>query len=283
MGEKIPSKTEALQSLSGDRRSFIRRAGLAATSLATGLGASSVTVSADETGKEALVETVTDTETFEAMEELLEDEHEVEPETDEASVVRRKYDNSGVGLSIPLVGGDDDTPETTLNAAVEHDTVRLATEVDETIHLASQETLSDFENGVYSVGLVDQQTYREQTPEGTATTDQIGTQSHALPYIGFAYNYQGTYDDDYVCDNFESAGALIGALAFLVGNDITGVGVLDDYLIPFVVGAGAGCLAEQFVEDVVGGTLNCNNFLYEVYVAKWWVPIPQKLVVIPTC
>ena len=251
--------------------------------MTAGLGASSVNVSADSPDKEGLAKSVTDTEAFNSLSKLLEKEYGVTVGLTKASVVSRKNDDTSIGLSMPLTTEDGKELDVPLNATVENDTVRLATRVNEEIHLASRETVNDFENGVYTVGLVEEENYLEKARKGTTEIDPIRGQSHALPYIGFAYNYVGTYDDDYVCDNFESAAALIGAVAFLLGNDISGVGVLDDLLVPFVVGAGAGCLTEDFVNDVLAGTLDCSNFLYEVYTAKWWVPIPQQLILIPIC
>ena len=104
------------------------------------------------------------------------------------------------------------------------------------------------------------------------------------------YNHQGTYDDDKICTAIDGLDVFL-AVGALLANDISGVGVLDDVLIPIVGGASATCAIEDNVETFAGNELGCpsNDFEYELWVLKPEFslvaiasPVPQAIV-IPTC
>lgn len=103
--------------------------------------------------------------------------------------------------------------------------------------------------------------------------DDVGTQNHLNDYwvVRYGWNYDATYDEDTVCDIVDGSDALL-AVAALLANDISGVGVVDDYLIPAIALGAAGCTLENLAEEYLSGYLNCDSYtwVYEVYLPAWW-------------
>lgn len=124
---------------------------------------------------------------------------------------------------------------------------------------------------------------------GEVSADAMNSQSSTIPTVSTqadcrfswvpGYYCEGVYDTETIC-------TIIGGVnAFIVGNDATGIGFVDDVLIPFTASAGAACGAEQFAELVVAdwlGGCDSTNWEYELYYSRWWNPGPSP-VVAPRC
>lgn len=115
----------------------------------------------------------------------------------------------------------------------------------------------------------------------SATDDQVRVQS-GCQYGGITPGYKcmGVYDTEEAC-------TVIGAAAVLIpSDDVTGIGVIDDVLLPAVGAGAAGCALEQAIELGITDWLNAcstNNWVWELYTARWWNPVPQQFLAIPRC
>ncbi len=113
-------------------------------------------------------------------------------------------------------------------------------------------------------------------------TDTVTTLSNECHYAGITPGYycNGAYDTEEAC-------TVIGAAAVLIpSDDITGIGVIDDVALPVVEPAAAGCAIEQAVELGITDWLNAcstNNWVWEIYTARWWNPVPQQFLALPRC
>ncbi len=108
------------------------------------------------------------------------------------------------------------------------------------------------------------------------TTDVVANANCRYDIPG--WNCDGVYDSEEICK------VIAFANAFILANDATGIGFVDDILLPATVIAAKGCVAEQFVELVVTDWLNgcsTDNWVYEYYVSAWWNPIGS--VAAPKC
>lgn len=111
----------------------------------------------------------------------------------------------------------------------------------------------------------------------TAKTDGVSVLSNCR-FDPPGWNCQGVYDTEQIC-------TIIGGVnAFILGNDATGIGFIDDILIPITGTAGAACGAEQFAELLIAdwvGACSTDNWVYEFYASAWWNPAGP--VVAPKC
>jgi hypothetical protein len=90
----------------------------------------------------------------------------------------------------------------------------------------------------------------------TAKTDGVSVLSNCR-FDPPGWNCQGVYDTEQIC-------TIIGGVnAFILGNDATGIGFIDDILIPITGTAGAACGAEQFAELLIAdwvGACSTDNW-----------------------
>lgn len=105
------------------------------------------------------------------------------------------------------------------------------------------------------------------------------------------WKYHGTYDEDTVCDILTTSDAFVtigGLITSIIVDDITGVGVLDDALIPVTIaGVATGaavCTLEDIAEEYLSGYLNCpsQKWVYELYVSKFYNST-AKPIIVPIC
>lgn len=151
--------------------------------------------------------------------------------------------------------------------------------------MSSPATLKALDDGLYSAHIAaSPEDFRERTdPLPTqANGGSIGIQSHLSDKIGFAWHYDSTFNEDVICDIFGGVSALIAIGALLV-DDLTGIGVVDDILIPAIGAVAGACAIENLAEEYLSGYLNCESYtwVYEVYLPDWWNPLGP--IIVSTC
>lgn len=101
-------------------------------------------------------------------------------------------------------------------------------------------------------------------------------------YSNITPGYQciGTYDTETAC-------TIIGAAAVLIpADDVTGIGVIDDVLLPVVEPTAAACALEQAIELGIAdwlGVCSTDNWVWELYSTAWWNPVGPAYLAIPKC
>ncbi|MDY6775052.1 MAG: hypothetical protein SV253_03090 [Halobacteria archaeon] len=94
------------------------------------------------------------------------------------------------------------------------------------------------------------------------------------------YDLIGVYETDQACT------VLGGATVFLFADDPTGIGVIDDVLIPGALVADSGCALEQAIELGIAdwaGACNDGEWEWALYQKEWWNPAPWGLIALPIC
>lgn len=156
-------------------------------------------------------------------------------------------------------------------------------------HVSNPTAVERLDDDLFIASAVDPERLNSALPSELTETDETGgddvsIQSHLNQYwvLRYGWNYGGTYDEDTACDLLGGADALF-AVAALLANDITGVGVVDDYLIPAIGVGEAGCAIEDLAEEYLSGYLNCPSYtwVYEIYWSAWWNP--QGPIIVPKC
>lgn len=175
----------------------------------------------------------------------------------ENAAVLRREGEAGYVLAAPLAGDDGFEPLDSTTGLRAH----YADGSANVVFNAGDEASADAMNGESS------------------TIDTVSAQADCRFSWVPGYYCDGVYDTETICT------IIGGANAFIVGNDATGVGFVDDVLLPITGAAGAACGAEQFAELVVAdwlGGCDSTNWEYELYYSRWWNPGPSP-VIAPRC
>lgn len=189
-----------------------------------------------------------------------------------AKVVEKERRSDAFKLAVPLKSDTSFDPVETVTGL--H--ARVVPEDDE-LHV-----IVNYEDDSLTAAEVGSRTQPTQRYSATTAGDDEVSILSGCQYsdITPGYKCMGVYDTEEAC-------TVIGAAAVLIpSNDVTGIGVIDDVLLPAVGAGAAGCALEQAIEMGITDWLNAcstNNWVWELYQARWWNPVPQQFLAIPRC
>lgn len=243
----------------------------------------------DGRSKSELVRGLRRSETYRTVRKQLADERVI-PRPNEATV---RETEQGYLLDIPTKSAGHDAADASVGAAVQDEQVTAFAEVRDgsgrEYHASNPTAIERLDDDLFTASIVDPERLDSALPADltdTSETDDGGVsiRSHLNQYwvVRYGWNYGGTFNEDTVCDVIGGADALL-AIAALLANDITGVGVVDDYLIPAIGVGAAGCAIEDLAEEYLSGYLNCQSYtwVYEIYWPAWWNP--EGPIIVPKC
>lgn len=293
--------TETWEALSDKRAkhspSFGRRTALKSLASIGGIGLLPATAlakpssSAKKHSKKDIIQEVRRSETYRTVRTELVHNHVI-PKLHGATV---KETDQGYKVTVPSFSPGNQDATASVGAAFLEDHVTtfadLHTDGTRYVLVSNQEALEQLEDDLFTAKIVEPANLSNSIPAGLASNTEtqssngnISIQSHLNQYwiIRYGWNYAGTFDEDAVCDLFGGADALF-AVAALLADDITTVGVVDDILIPAIGIGAAGCQIEDLAEEYLSGYLNCDSqtWVYEVYQSAWWNPTSD--IIVPKC